>query len=588
MRRPTLRNRATPPLPSSLNAGGVGSRRGIPGKLQWSVSKARDSGEKDAPHRMSDQQTYIAPDIHPRLAAIDVGSNSIRLVVAEAQPGGRYRVLDEERETTRLARSLASTGALDDESVQASIEALRRFKSIAAGMGVETIRAIATCAVREATNGPEFCRRVREEIDLAIEVIDSDQEARFAFQSVRRRFDLAGKNTLLADIGGGSTEIVLASGELIEAIYATQLGAVRLAEKFPSTLPMTQEEIIRMMRWIDRELRKTTDKPNIAIHQLIGSGGTFTNLASIIMASRGLARLPAAGARVSRADVRHLVDRLAKMTAKERREVPGLNADRVDIIVPGLGVIDSIMRRFRVNTLQVHAYGVRDGLLLGMIDHMQGGKETNSPSLDEQIDRFAEACGVDLVHSRQVARLAGEIYDGLSKFFELLPADRRILEAAARMQDVGYLISYEGHHKHSYHLILHSRLEAFLPEELELVASVARYHRGAAPKNKHNNFRGLDAADQLRVRQMAAVLRIAGGLDRSHNQVVRSVAVTGTPDEIDLIVAADEFPEVDLWAARRRADFFESVFDAKLNVEWASAAAANDRIASQVAEAKNA
>jgi exopolyphosphatase/guanosine-5'-triphosphate,3'-diphosphate pyrophosphatase len=531
---------------------------------------------------MTDQQTYLAPDIHPRLAAIDIGSNSIRLVVAEAQPGGRYRVLDEERETTRLARSLASTGKLDEDSIQASLTALRRFKSIVTGMGVESLRAIATCAVREATNGLEFCRRVRQELDLAIEIIDSDQEARLAFQSVRRRFDLTGKNTLLADIGGGSTEIVLASGELIEAIYATKLGAVRLAEKFETSQPMTHDEIIRMMRFIDRELRKTTDKPAVPLHHLIGSGGTFTNLASIIMAGRGLSRLPAAGAHVSRADVRHLVDRLAKMTSKQRREVPGLNPDRVDIIVPGLGVIDSIMRRFRVNTLQVHAYGVRDGLLLGMIDRLQGGQAANSPSLDDQIDRFAEACGVDLAHSRQVARIAAKIYEGLAQFFELPPGDQRLLEAAARMQDVGYLINYEGHHKHSYHLILHSRLEAFRPEELELVANVARYHRGAEPKNKHGNFRGLDADDRLRVRQMSAVLRVAGGLDRSHNQIVRSVAVTGTPDNVELIVEADEYPEVDLWAAQRRADVFEKVFDAKLGVQWAGEAAINGEAASAV------
>jgi exopolyphosphatase/guanosine-5'-triphosphate,3'-diphosphate pyrophosphatase len=523
----------------------------------------------------SDQQTYIAPDIHPRLAAIDVGSNSIRLVVAEAQPGGRYRVLDEERESTRLAASLASAGRLDEASMTASLEALRRFKSIAAGMGVETIRAIATCAVREASNGLEFCRRVRQEIDLPIEIIDSDQEARLAFESVRRRFDLAGRNTLLADIGGGSTEIVLASGDLIEAIYATKLGAVRLAEKHNQPGAWSQEDVIRMMRFIDRELRKTTEKPAVAIHQLIGSGGTFTNLASIIMASRGLARLPAAGARVSRADVRHLVDRLAKMTPKQRREVPGLNPDRVDIIVPGLGVIDSIMRRFRVNTLQVHAYGVRDGLLLGMIDRLQGGATgASSPSADDQVDRFAEACGVDMNHARQVARLAGEIYDGLRQFYELPPADRRLLEAAARMQDVGYLISYEGHHKHSYHLILHSRLEAFRPEELEIVANVARYHRGSPPKKKHENFQGLSTSDRLRVRQMAAVLRLAGGLDRSHNQLVKSAAVTGTPERVELLVAADELPEVDLWAVRRRAELFEEVFDAKLNIEWATSATA--------------
>jgi exopolyphosphatase/guanosine-5'-triphosphate,3'-diphosphate pyrophosphatase len=517
---------------------------------------------------MTEQQTYLTPDVVPRLAAIDIGSNSIRLTVAEAQAGGRYRVLDEERETTRLGRSLASSGKLDDASIEASLTALRRFKSIVGGMGVECVRVIATCAVREAANGPEFCQRVLDEIGLTIEVIDSDQEAHFAFESVRRRFDLEGKNTLLADIGGGSTEIVLASGELIEAIYATQLGAVRLAEKFGGGLALAGDDYNRMVRAIDRELRKTTEKPAAPHHLLIGSGGTFTSLASMIMASRGLARLPADGCRVSRADVRHLIDRLRKMTPQQRRETPGLNPDRADIIIPGLAVIDSIMRRFRVNLLQVHTFGVRDGLLLSMIDQLQGGAAKSSPSVDDQLNRFVAACGVELIHSHHVARLAVQVFEGLGELFELPPADVRLLDAAARMQDVGYLISYEGHHKHSYHLILHGRLQAFRPEELELIANVARYHRGAEPKNKHANFRGLSADDRLRVRQMAAVLRVAGGLDRSHSQIVRSVKVAGTAEAIELIVDSPEYPEVDLWACRRRAGLFEKVFDAELTVAW--------------------
>jgi exopolyphosphatase/guanosine-5'-triphosphate,3'-diphosphate pyrophosphatase len=523
--------------------------------------------------RMTEQQTYLAPDVVPRLAAIDIGSNSIRLVVAEAQTGGRYRVLDEERETTRLGRTLATTGQLDPQSIDASLATLRRFKSIVSGLGVESVRAIATCAVREATNGPEFCRRVKDELDLDVEVIDPDLEAHYAFQSVRRRFDKAGKNTVLADIGGGSTEIILASGELIEAIYATQLGAVRLAEKFGSDLSC-DKDYERMKRWIDRELRKNTEKPSAPLHLLIGSGGTFTSLASMIMAGRGLSRLPASGCRAARADVCHLIDRLRKMTPEERRQVPGLNVDRIDIIVPGLAVVDAVMRRFRVNTLQVHTYGVRDGLLLTMIDGLQGAASVNSPSQGEQIDRFTESCGVDLAHARQVAKLAGEIYAGLSELYELPPGDRRLLEAAARMQDVGYLISYEGHHKHSFHLILHSRLEAFSPEELEIIANVARYHRGAEPKKKHEGFSGLDDDDQLRVRQMAAILRIAGGLDRSHNQIIRSVQVAGSPGQVELTVHATEYPEVDLWACRRRAGMFEKVFDAELTVQWAGQAVA--------------
>lgn len=518
---------------------------------------------------MPKQQAYLAPDLVPRLAAIDIGSNSIRIVVAEAQSGGRYRVLDEERETTRLGRSLATTGMLDEQSIEASLATLRHFKKIAAGLGVESLRAIATCAVREATNGPEFCRSAEEILEQPVEVISARREAYLAFHSVRRRFDLSGKNTVLADIGGGSTEIVLASGELIESIYTTNLGAVRLSEKFGGGQSLAGHDFDRMQSWINRQLRRNTEKPSAPIHLLIGSGGTFTTLGSIVMAAKGQSRLPVAGCQLSRAELRHLVDRLRKMSLKQRREVPGLNPDRADIIVPGLAVIDRIMARFRVNLLQVHTFGVRDGLLLSMIERLQGACEATPPDEIAQIERFVSACGVELDHSRKVAMLATQIYEGLCEHYELDPGDLRLLDAAARMQDVGYLINYEKHHKHSYHLILHSAMEGFRPEELEIIANVARYHRGSPPKKKHEDFARLSAPDQHRVMTMAAVLRLAGGLDRSHNQTIRSVKVNGIGEQVELIVDAEEYPEVDLWAARRRAGLFEQVFDVELTIHWA-------------------
>lgn len=524
---------------------------------------------------MPDQQTYLAPDIAPRLAAIDIGSNSIRLVVAEAKPDGRYRILDDERESTRLGRSLSESGELDEESIEASLAALRRFKSIASGLGVENLRAIATCAVREATNGAEFCQRVQGQLGLTIEVISSQKEAHLAFHSVRRRFDLKDKNTLLADIGGGSTEIVLASGELIEAIYATSLGAVRLSEKFGSGQSLAGEDFDRMQKSIDRQLKKTTEKPVAPIHLLIGSGGTFTALANIAMASKGQSRLPVAGCQVSRAELRHLIDRLRKMSLKQRREVAGLNPDRADIIVPGLTTIDRIMRRFKVNLLQVHSFGVRDGLLLSMIEQLQGSIEADPVEESAQIERFAAACNVELHHSRHVAKLSLQIYVGLCEHYKLDVDDARLLDAAARMQDVGYLINYEKHHKHSYHLILHSGIEGFRPEELEIVANVARYHRGAEPKNKHENFRRLSEENKKRVLALAAVLRLAGGLDRSHNQTVKAVEVCGAKKQIELVISADDYPEVNLWAARRRAGLFEKVFDTELTIRWIGQSAAN-------------
>jgi exopolyphosphatase/guanosine-5'-triphosphate,3'-diphosphate pyrophosphatase len=288
----------------------------------------------------------------------------------------------------------------------------------------------------------------------------------------------------------------------------------------------------------------------------------------MVMASKKRSQLPTAGYQVSRAEVRHLIDRLRKMSAKGRREVPGLNPDRADIIIPGLAIIDRIHRRFHINVLQVHACGVRGGRLLSMIEKMQGSGQTGPPDSLEAIERFATACHVELQHARHVAHLAKEIFEGLAERFDLPASDLRLLDAAARLKDVGYLISYQGHHKHSYHLILHSHLETFQPDELALIANVARYHRGAEPKNKHVHFRRLDATDQGRVRRLAAILRLAGGLDRNHNQTVQAVRVECAKKQVELRAVATLYPEVNLWAARRRAGLFEKTFGVEVTVQW--------------------
>ena len=188
--------------------------------------------------------------------------------------------------------------------------------------------------------------------------------------------------------------------------------------------------------------------------------------------------------------------------------------------------------------------------------------------------RLPLACSGEPAHGRHVARLAGRIFEQLAEPLGMDPADRPYLETAARLQDVGYLINYDQHHKHSYHLILNSNLPGFRPRELELIANIARYHRGATPKSKHHNLRNLSADDQTLVRQFAAILRVAGGLDRSHTQQVTDVTVRFRRDgreieAVELLAHASENPEVDLWGARRRAEMFEKVFDCKLEVQWA-------------------
>lgn len=523
---------------------------------------------------MEEKQFFLSPELAYRLAAIDIGTNSIRLIVAEPLRGGNYRILDEEKESTRLGEQLGKTGRLDPAAIDKSLEALRRMKKIAEGYQTTELKTIATCAVREAANGEEFCRRARDELGLDIEVIGPEKEALLAFSSVQRAFDLSGKHVAIVDIGGGSTEIVLAYGGLVEAVYTTRLGAVRLSEAFPDTA--SSQGFGEMVDTIDRHLRKNTKNPVFVPHLLFGSGGTFTSLAAMTMAAKGQDGMPIRGYQVSRADVRHLLERLRKMPLKMRSSVAGLSPDRADIIVGGLAIVDRVMERFEVNTVQIHNRGVRDGLLLTMIDRSLGTNAGRPRNRDAALERLAASCGCEMPHSRHVARLAGSIFAQLAQHFHLNPSDQGLLEAAAKLQDVGYLINYDQHHKHSYHLILHSRLEGFQPNELELIANVARYHRGADPKRKHANFRQLSTRDQNRVRQMAAILRVAGGLDRSNTGQVTDVKVElGKKDDVTLWLAAQQLPEVDIWGARKRSKLFEKAFDANLSIEWADAGRAN-------------
>ncbi len=516
---------------------------------------------------MEEKQFVLLPELGHRMAAIDIGTNSIRLIVAEPQRGGAYRILDEEKDATRLGEHLSQTGLLDAGSIERGIGALRRMKQIAEGFQVAELKVIATCAVREAANGVDFCRRAFDELGLDIEVIGAEQEARLAFSSVQRAFDLTGQHVAVADIGGGSTEIVLAFGNLIEAVYTTQLGAVRLSEAYPDTT--SNESFGELISAIDRHLRKHAKKPLFVPHLLFGSGGTFTSLAAMMMAAKGQEGVPVRGYQVSRAEVRHLLDRTRKLPVKERGSVPGLSPDRADIIVAGLAIIDRVMDRFDVNVVQVHHHGVRDGLLLAMIEKLPGIGSEKPLDREAALERLAANCGCEMEHSRHVAQLACSLFSQLADPCHLDLADLPLLEAAAKLQDVGYLINYDQHHKHSYHLIMHSRLPGFQPKELEIVANVARYHRGADPKRKHVNFQQLSSRDQQRVRQMAAILRLAGGLDRSNSRQVVDIRVDfARKHHVGLWLISSRFPEVDIWGARKRSKLFEKIFDVRLSIGW--------------------
>ncbi|HVZ94189.1 MAG TPA: Ppx/GppA phosphatase family protein [Phycisphaerales bacterium] len=525
-----------------------------------------------------------------RLAAIDVGTNSIRLIVAEVAADGSYRILDDEKEITRLGQGLDASGRLSPEAMEKASSAVERMRGIAEGYGADVIRAIGTAAVREAKNRDEFLGLVQERAGIPIEPISAEDEARLAFLSVAHSFDLHDANVAIADVGGGSTEIVLASGGVVEQVFTVPLGAVRVAERFPGCTTGDVGALEDMDRAIKKTMKEWIRQPAFSPQYLIGTGGTFTTLAAISMhrgaTGTGPDMLPFTprGYEIQRSEVRHILDWLDQMPVRQRLRVPGLSADRAEIIVPGLAIVERAMRRLKVNTLKVHDRGIRDGLLLTMIaERMPNGSGATPGMVDRwrALKHFATACRYEEAHSNHVADLAMQLFDQIvEQSSESLEgcndrSARDLLLAAGILHDVGYLINYSRHHKHSYHLIVHSDIAGFSHRELELIANIARYHRRAEPTLDHPTFAKLPKRDRRLVRKLSGILRIADGLDRTHTQNVAGVTVSVRDEEVVLSVGAKDNPAVDIWGAERKSGLFRRYVGLSPRFEWAGSGSAS-------------
>lgn len=490
-----------------------------------------------------------------RLGAIDVGSNSIRLLVAEWDPDTGLEVIDEVKEMPRLARGIAHTGALDPEAMEAAFAALARMVGVAQRRGVTRLVAVATSAMRDAANGPAFAERIRRELGLPLEIIDPDREARLSWRSVAHHFPLEDTRALVADIGGGSLELVAAVDGLVEAAVSLPLGAVRLTDQYLSGARDTRKEVATLRKAARRELRKALPWRDLAQATLIGSGGTFTNLARIAAARRGHPTEPIHGTTVSTGEVEGLLEWLSTMTTAERARIPGLNPNRADIILAGIAVTAELLLLADAREVTVSAFGLREGLLLELV-----GATLPAAAVTDRLKplrEFVDRCRGDRRHVEQVRELALSLHEQLAGALGCEPEDRWYLEAAALLHDVGQLVSYRRHHRHSYQLILHAERLGLAARDRTIVALVSRYHRKSGPSRKHEEFAALDPADQDTVRRVSALLRIADGLDRGHTASVHRVTVTLLDDRC-VIRAYPRLNGADLslevWGADRKKD----------------------------------
>lgn len=491
-----------------------------------------------------------------RIAAIDIGSNSIRLMIADVTPQGAIRVVDELKAHPRLASGVAGTGVLGEGPMADALDALARMATLARQMGCRRVEAVATSAVRDARNGRAFLEQVRRQTGLRPRILAGAEEARLAYLSALAHFDLGTGRAVVLDIGGGSLELALAADGLVERLLTLPFGAIRLTERFFAK-GITPKRVRKLRKAVREEIRAVLPVRDWRGAQVIGSGGTFTNLAGMLLHRQGVTTFRGVhGTSVAREDLEHLLDLLAGLLPTERLAIPGLNPERADIIVAGLAVAAEVLARVEPRHLAVSAYGIREGLLLD-VAKVRPVVQDPGEAREKSVRELAERCRYEAPHAQQVQRLALQLFDALGTRLGCEAADRQALADAALLHDIGYHINYSRHHKHSYHLILHAELLGMSPAEQVTVAHVARYHRGGPPSpRKHTEFAALPPAQRRRVRRLASLLRVADGLDRGHVSAIDmcKVRVLERAVRITPVAKAGATARLDLWGAARKSD----------------------------------
>lgn len=505
-----------------------------------------------------------------RIAAFDLGSNSFHLLVVDASAEGTFVPLIREKEMLRLGDAVGREGRIPDELADRAVATVDRFRRVAAGAGTQEIHARATAALREAENGGEVVDRMATEAGVKVRVISGQEEARLIFEAVRASVVIDPGPALCLDLGGGSLEITVGDRAGLLRAWSVGLGVARLSAELVTGDPPTTDDIGRIQRRVASVLAPSADDvADLRPAMAVGSSGTFCDLARMVAARRaGSVPRSINQSSFSRDELLPLHEELLGMRSSERARLPGLEAKRADIIATGSTVLLTAMEVFGFDRLTVSEWALREGIVLDAIPRHEASDWSDDPRAirASSVLQLARRCSWDEVHSRQTARLALELFDQTSALHGLGPQDRDLLEHAAILHDIGEHVSTESHHKHSAYLIQHGRLRGFAPEEVDFLAALARAHRGGGPKPSHEPFGALSPEARDRVSRLAALLRVADGLDRGRAANVDGIEVVLDDARARLVVKAQGDIALELWGARRKRALFERLFDRRLDV----------------------
>jgi exopolyphosphatase/guanosine-5'-triphosphate,3'-diphosphate pyrophosphatase len=511
-----------------------------------------------------------------KLAAIDIGSNSIKLVVVDAAASDSFAVLAREKEPVRLGHNTLREGHLSASAIGLAADCVKRFRSIAEARGAERVVAIATASVREANNSAEFIDEVERRTGIRVEILSGIEEARLIGLAASQGCATRGAALINIDIGGGSTEISLMRDEVPAALFSVKLGAVGLTERFIMSDPPKSKEV----RALRDEIRGALERPSRELRgmgwqQATGTSGTILaigealhqrKLRDVLQKLRGV---QPAGTEVVLSELERFNARVAEMSVAERRNVPGISAQRAEILIAGGQILEGAMRALGINLLRTCNWALREGVI---VDRLRELEAEALPPVPDEVDQrlrgvhaVGRRFGYEETHARQVARFAEKIFDSLAPIYHLTRHQRTLLSAAALLHDVGYHIAHESHHKHALHLVKHSELTGFSEAERDVIANIARYHRGATPKERHPDYAALNQSDRETVCRLAAILRVADALDRSHDSRVRDVRCTCDGQLIHIQLRSALNCDKEIYAAEQKSDLFEQAFNCKPN-----------------------
>jgi len=509
-----------------------------------------------------------------RIAAIDIGTNSVHMIVVRVRPDLSFEVIDREKAMVRLGAGGLDGKALTSEAMSAALQALSKFKRLAESHSVDKILAAATSATREARNGGEFLARIEAETGIRPRVITGVEEARLIHLAAVYGVDVGSARAVVIDIGGGSTEITLGTATSTQAAKSFKIGVIRLTERFVKSDPLSGRDEQKLTKHVLAEIDRHCEQITASgFDRVIGTSGTILSLGTVATAmSGGAVPSELRNLRVPAKQIRRLRKEVVALSLAQRLTIPGLDPRRADLIVAGAVLLDAILRRLGAEDITLCDLALREGLVLDYIrrnskhiEHVDSIPDVRRRSALE----LGERCNFYAEHAHQVVRLALAIFDQTRAVHGLTDRDREWLEFAALLHDIGSLISYERHHRHSYYLIRNGDLRGFDPDEIEVIALVARYHRRGTPKRSHEEYSRLPAPLRKTVRTLASILRVAESLDRSHTQTISSLDFRDRGEDALLQVHTTGDAELEVWATNRHLRPFERLLGKPIRLEAA-------------------